>query len=360
MVCLNVVLPGRDYPIHIDAGLLQERTRIAQAIPAQQIMIVTNTRVGPLYLDSLVAALTGRQIAHVTLPDGEAYKTLESFERIITALLEARFDRCCTIIALGGGVVGDIAGFAAASYQRGVQYVQVPTSLLAQVDSSVGGKTGVNHPHGKNMIGAFHQPIAVFADLCTLRTLDEREYRAGIAEIIKYGLIGDREFFEWLESNIDALLGQDAEALRYAVKRSCENKAKIVAADEKESGVRALLNLGHTFGHALENTIGYGTWLHGEAVAAGICMAAEMSVREKCLSEAERQRIVALFTHAGLPVEPPAQLSAAAVLRVMQVDKKNRDGQIRLVLMSGLGHAVSNARYELATLEAVLAYYCEA
>ncbi|MGM0594946.1 MAG: 3-dehydroquinate synthase, partial [Pseudomonadota bacterium] len=277
------------------------------------------------------------------LPDGEQYKTLDVCNRIFTALLEQRFDRRCTLIALGGGVVGDMTGFAAATYQRGVDFIQIPTTLLAQVDSSVGGKTGVNHPLGKNMIGAFHQPRLVLADTETLNTLDDRQLSAGIAEVIKYGLINDLAFFEWLEGNIDSLLSRDPAALAYAIERSCQDKAAIVAADEREGGQRALLNLGHTFGHAIETGMGYGEWLHGEGVAAGMVLAAELSHDLGWLEEYEVDRIRRLIARAGLPVQAPEGLSSERFVELMAVDKKVQDGQLRLVLLKGLGEAVITA-----------------
>ena len=290
----------------------------------------------------------------MVLPDGEAHKTLDSLYLIMTALLEARFDRSCTVVALGGGVVGDVAGFAAACYQRGVNFVQIPTTLLAQVDSAVGGKTAVNHPLGKNMIGAFHQPSAVIADLDTLHTLPPREFTAGLAEVIKYGLIRDREFFDWLESNLDKLLARDIAALSHAIRRSCENKAAVVGADEHESGERALLNLGHTFGHAIEHAQGYGNWLHGEAVGAGICMAARLSTRLGTIAPTTRDRVIRLVAKAGLPTEPPSTNSPESLLDAMSVDKKNRDGRIRLVLLDAIGHASLRDDYDPEALRAVL------
>ena len=354
MIRVDVELAERSYPIFIGGGLLGDAALLARAIKSRQVMIVTNDRVGPLYLERLTSGLQDRQLASVVLPDGEQYKTLDSFGLIMTALLEHRFERGCTIVALGGGVVGDLAGFAAACYQRGVRFVQVPTTLLAQVDSAVGGKTAVNHPLGKNMIGAFHQPVAVLADLDTLSTLEAREFRAGVAEIIKYGLIRDREFFDWLELNLDALMARDTAAVTHAIKRSCENKADVVAADEHESGERALLNLGHTFGHAIEHALGYGTWLHGEAVAAGMCMAARMSTRIGMIAPTTRDRIIALIARAGLPTTPPPGTSVGELLDAMRVDKKNQDGRIRLVLLDAVGHASVRQDYDQHALLEVL------
>jgi 3-dehydroquinate synthase len=293
----------------------------------------------------------------VILPDGEQYKTLDICNRIYDALLEKRFDRRCTLVALGGGVVGDMTGFAAATYQRGVDFIQIPTTLLAQVDSSVGGKTGVNHPLGKNMIGAFHQPQLVLADTDTLSTLDDRQLSAGIAEVIKYGLINDLEFFEWLEANMDALLARDAQALAYAIERSCHDKACVVAADEKESGQRALLNLGHTFGHAIETGMGYGEWLHGEGVATGMVLAAELSRDMGWITDAEVMRIRQLIEKARLPVQAPATLSSERFLDLMAVDKKVQDGQLRLVLMKALGQSVISAEATREQIRATLDHH---
>ncbi len=352
---LTVALGPRSYPIYIGAGLLADPALYRDHIRGRQVMVVTNETVAPLYLDRTLAALTGYDARPVILPDGERYKTLDVWNRIFDALLEARFGRDCTLIALGGGVIGDMAGFAAASYQRGVAFIQVPTTLLAQVDSSVGGKTGVNHPAGKNMIGAFHQPRAVIADTATLDTLPDRELSAGLAEVIKYGLIRDAAFLGWIESRLPDLLRRDPEALAYAIRRSCENKAEIVAEDELEAGQRALLNLGHTFGHAIETGAGYGSWLHGEAVGAGMCMAADLSARLGWLSEPDVRRVRAIVAAAGLPTRPPADLTASRFLELMAVDKKVLEGRLRLVLLKGLGAAVVSGDFDpdllLATLE---------
>lgn len=339
MIKLEVNLGARSYPIYIGSGSLADESVIKSQIGSRQIMVVTNETIAPLYLAPVKAAFSDRIVATVALPDGEQFKTLDSLNLIISALLEHSFDRSCTLIALGGGVVGDITGFAAACYQRGVDYVQVPTTLLAQVDSSVGGKTAVNHPLGKNMVGAFHQPRCVITDISTLTTLEPRQLRAGIAEIIKYGLISDPEFFIWLEANLDKLLNLDPESLTYAIQRSCENKAAIVAKDELESGVRALLNFGHTFGHGIENVLGYGHWLHGEAVACGMCMAADLSMRMGLLSTGDYERIVSIIIRAGLARVPPSGLNPQDLAAAMQVDKKNRSGRIRLILMRAIGDA---------------------
>ena len=340
MKTLHVELGDRRYPIYIGSGLLDQPDWLRPHIPSRQVLVVSNTTVAPLYLKRTLATLGGLRCEAVILPDGEQYKTLAVLDEIFTALLQQRFDRNCTIIALGGGVVGDMAGFAAACYQRGVHFIQIPTTLLAQVDSSVGGKTAVNHPLGKNMIGAFYQPRCVLADTDTLATLPDRELSAGLAEVIKYGLIRDLPFLEWLEANLDALLAREGSALSEAIERSCRNKAEIVAADERETGERALLNLGHTFGHAIETGTGYGTWLHGEAVALGMVLAAELSARLGWLNEKQVERIRTLLDRARLPLAPPPDLSADDFLRLMAVDKKVKDGQLRLILPRGLGQSI--------------------
>lgn len=354
---LEVDLGERSYPIYIGPGLIKDAGLFQRHISGRQVMVVTNETVAPLYLEQLRSTLSGFQLGTVILPDGEAHKNLAVWNRIFDALLAQRFDRRCTIVALGGGVIGDMAGFAAACYQRGVPFVQVPTTLLSQVDSSVGGKTGVNHPLGKNMIGAFYQPRCVIADTATLQTLEQRQLCAGIAEVIKYGLIDDPEFFVWLEQNIEALRLREAGALAYAIERSCRDKAQVVAADERESGQRALLNLGHTFGHAIETGVGYGEWLHGEAVGAGICMAADLSCRLGWLTEEDRGRIVRLVERAGLPAVPPATLSASRLRELMAVDKKVLDGCLRLVLLKGIGHAIVTDGYDQGVLDITLDTY---
>ncbi len=354
MTTLTVALGERAYPIHIGAGLLADPILYCPHLIGTQVMIVTNETVAPLYLEQLSQALTGYQVREVILPDGEQYKTLEVWNRIFDALLDARFGRNCTLIALGGGVIGDMAGFAAACYQRGVAFIQVPTTLLAQVDSSVGGKTGVNHASGKNMIGAFYQPRAVIADTTTLNTLPQRELSAGLAEVIKYGFIRDADFLDWLEAQLPALLARDPDALAHAIQRSCEIKAEIVAADELESGQRALLNFGHTFGHAIETGAGYGNWLHGEAVGAGMCMAADLSARFGWLSAADLARVRRLVASAGLPTEPPADLSVERFLELMAVDKKVLNGTLRLVLLRQLGEATVTGNIDPGLLQATL------
>lgn len=357
MQTLTVNLGERSYPIYISTGLLGQSDLLGKFIAGKQVLIVTNETVAPLYLEKTQAMLTGFQHETVILPDGEHYKNLQVLNRIFDALLEQSFNRDCTLIGLGGGVIGDMAGFAAACYQRGVSFVQIPTTLLAQVDSSVGGKTGVNHPLGKNMIGAFHQPRGVLIDSNTLNTLTDRELSAGMAEVIKYGLIRDFAFFEWLEDAMDALLNRESNALISAIARSCQNKAEIVALDERESGVRALLNLGHTFGHAIEAGLGYGVWLHGEAVAAGMCLAAKLSARLGWLTQDQVKRVVTLLQRARLPVQLPNNLNSETMLRFMAVDKKVQQGRLRLILLKTLGDGTIvdgvNPNLLRATLEAV-------
>jgi 3-dehydroquinate synthase len=320
--------------------------------------VVTNETIAPLYLSTVLNNLQEYIVETVILPDGEQFKTLEFVTQIFDKLLSKKFSRNATLIALGGGVIGDMGGFAAACYQRGIAFLQVPTTLLAQVDSSVGGKTGVNHPLGKNMIGAFYQPQCVIADADVLDTLDDRQLSAGLAEVIKYGLIRDAEFFEWLENNIEALLARDKLSLAYAIEKSCLNKAEIVAEDETETGIRATLNLGHTFGHAIETGTGYGTYLHGEAVAIGTCQAADLSRRLDLLeSDTDVERIIALFKKARLPVEPPEQLDTNRFLELMAVDKKNVDGQIRLILLKKIGVATLPVDVALDILKMTLKTY---
>jgi len=354
MKTLTVDLGDRSYPIYIGSGILARPELLTPHVQGRQVMIVSNETVAPLYLQAVQSGLGDCSFEAVILPDGEQFKTIPVWNQIFDALLAARFDRHCIVLALGGGVIGDMAGFAAACYQRGVGYIQIPTTLLAQVDSSVGGKTGVNHMLGKNMIGAFYQPQCVIADTGVLDTLDDRQLRAGVAEIIKYGLIRDSGFFDWLEVNIKALLDRDAEALSYAIERSCRNKAEIVAADERESGVRALLNLGHTFGHAIETGMGYGKWLHGEAVAAGMCMAADLSYRLQYLDKQGLDRCCSLIERAGLPTRAPAALSVERMLELMAVDKKVQDGRVRLVLLDTIGKASIHGDYSRALLEETL------
>ena len=337
---LRVELGERSYPIHIGRGILDEADLLRAHVHGRRAAIVTNTTVAPLYADRLAAALesAGARTLRIVLPDGEAHKDWQTLDRIFAALLEARADRRTILVALGGGVVGDLTGFAAATYQRGIAHLQVPTTLLAQVDSSVGGKTAINHALGKNMVGAFHQPAAVIVDTATLATLPPRELAAGLAEVVKYGAIHDLDFLGWIESNAARLEARDPEALAHAIRRSCEIKAAIVAEDEREAGARALLNFGHTFGHAIESAQGYGAWLHGEAVATGMALAARFSVSTGRIAQADAQRLIGLLERLGLPVEPP-RIARDVWLEYMGRDKKNEDGRITLILLDRLGRA---------------------
>ncbi len=353
---LNVDLADRSYPIFIGHNLLQQHNLITDYIKGSSAVIVSNTTVAPLYLDQITAALNSANIRFdtVILQDGEQFKTLATVEQIIDTLIENRHDRKTTLIALGGGVVGDITGFAAAIYQRGINFIQVPTTLLSQVDSSVGGKTGVNHPLGKNMIGAFHQPQCVIADTQTLATLPDRELSAGMAEVIKYGLIHDADFFHWLEKNISQLMQRDTNLLSEAIHVSCKTKADIVAIDEKESGIRAILNLGHTFGHAIESAMGYGNWLHGEAVATGMVMAVDLSERHQWIDDQVKSRTVELLSKANLPVKSPGEMSPQQFMNIMAIDKKVDQGVIKLVLLEKLGKALITADYQADLLQQTL------
>ncbi|MBP8126997.1 MAG: 3-dehydroquinate synthase [Aeromonadaceae bacterium] len=351
---LNVELADRSYPISIGSGLLAQRDLFTQAIRGRRVMIVTNETVAPLYLQRLQQTLDGYQLDACVLPDGEAYKTLDSFGQIMTALLEGGHGRDTTIVALGGGVIGDLAGFAAASYQRGVAFIQIPTTLLSQVDSSVGGKTGVNHPLGKNMIGAFYQPKAVIIDTDCLATLPRRELSAGLAEVIKYGIIWDAEFFAWLERNIAGLLALDASLLIQAILRCCSIKADVVSQDETETGVRALLNLGHTFGHAIESEQGYGNWLHGEAVAAGTMLAARTALQLGLLNQAQVMRIRTLLAAVELPLSAPADMDFPVFMRHMMRDKKVLAGKLRLILPTNIGQADLFSDVSETVLQAVI------
>ena len=344
MQTLTVGLGERSYPIHIGSGLLDRAELLQSALPRKRAAIVTNTTVAPLYLEKLRQTLQsiGTSSVPIILPDGEEYKNSATLNLIYDALLTNRCERTTPLIALGGGVIGDMTGYAAATYLRGVPFIQIPTTLLAQVDSSVGGKTGINHPLGKNMIGAFYQPKLVLADTDTLNTLPDNELAAGVAEVIKYGLIRDPAFFEWLEQNMDRLLARDTKALQYAIACSCQNKAEVVAADERENGERALLNLGHTFGHALESGMGYGNWLHGEGVAAGTIMAADLSQRLGWIDAQDVARIRSLFERTGLPTVAP-NMGAEKYLDLMGLDKKVEGGKMRFVLLKAIGHAVVSA-----------------
>jgi 3-dehydroquinate synthase len=354
MKTLHVALADRSYPIYIGRDLLSQTTLLTQHINSHEVLVVTNETVAPLYLQPVLAVLKDYRCESVVLPDGEQFKTLDVMNQVFDQLLTMHFSRQVTLIALGGGVIGDMTGFAAACYQRGVPFIQIPTTLLSQVDSSVGGKTAVNHALGKNMIGAFYQPQCVIADTDTLTTLDDRQLSSGLAEVIKYGLINDLEFFEWLEQNMPALRAREPDVLAEAIERSCLDKANIVASDELEHGVRALLNLGHTFGHAIETGMGYGNWLHGEAIASGMVMAADLSQRMGWLTIQDVERIKTLFLAAGLPITTPEGMTVEQFMSLMSVDKKVQDGVIRLVLLQDLGKAVISDDYSLDMLNETL------
>ena len=354
MKTLELDLGERSYPIYIGSGLLAQTELITRHVAGSRVAIVSNETIAPLYLEPLRTALAGFDPLSIVLPDGEEYKNIEWLNRIFDRLLESRCDRQVTMIALGGGVVGDMTGFAAACYQRGVPFIQIPTTLLAQVDSSVGGKTGINHPLGKNMIGAFYQPKCVLIDTDTLKTLPDEELSAGLAEVIKYGLIRDTDFLGWLEQNMDRLLARDPEALTTAIYRSCEYKAEVVAADERETGQRALLNLGHTFGHAIETGMGYGNWLHGEAVAAGMAMAADLSCRLGWISRADVERVQNILAAARLPVRAPGEMSVDQFEQLMAVDKKVKAGKLNLVLLRALGDAIISDQFDAQKLKETL------
>ena len=352
---LEVGLGERAYPIHIGPGLLEDAARWRTAITGRHVLVVSNETVAPLYLERVMAGLAGCQTASLVLPDGEAYKTLEQTARVYAALAAMGASRDACIVALGGGVIGDLAGFAAASWMRGIDFLQMPTTLLAMVDSSVGGKTGVNLPAGKNLVGAFHQPCAVVADTDTLDTLPDREYRAGLAEVVKYGALGDADFFAWLEQRAEALNARDADTVAQAIARCCAQKAAIVARDETERGERALLNFGHTFGHALETECGYGTLLHGEAVAIGMGQAATLSTQLGMAGAADATRLSSLLQSFGLPVTAPAGLDPDALLAHMRLDKKNLGGRLRLILWRGIGRAEIVGGVDEARVREVLA-----
>lgn len=355
-----VDLGPRSYPIVIGKNILEtsiDAEFLSSKIRGENVCIITNETVAPLYLDTLKKNLSEFKCSHIVLPDGERYKTMDSIQRIMTVLLEQRQNRTLTLIALGGGVIGDMTGFAAACYQRGVDFIQVPTTLLAQVDSSVGGKTGVNHPLGKNMIGAFKQPTSVIIDTATLTTLPDREFNAGMAEVIKYGLIWDASFFHWIEDNVEPLKNRDSDALAYAIAKSCEIKAIVVAEDETEQGIRATLNLGHTFGHAIETHTGYGNWLHGEAVATGMLMAVAMS--ENDVEASTFARLQLLTEQFDLPVRPPKGMNQHHFIQHMSVDKKNVDESIRLVLLKKLGKAYVTSDYSKQLLSQVFQQFVQ-
>jgi len=358
MKTLQVDLGDRSYPIYIGPNLMANKELLQERIRGQQVMIVTNETIAPIYLQTIEAALHGKTVASVVLPDGEKYKHLDTLNLIFDALLEHKFNRMVTLVALGGGVIGDMTGFAAACYQRGVDFVQVPTTLLSQVDSSVGGKTGVNHAQGKNMIGAFYQPRSVLIDTNSLRTLPEREFAAGMAEVIKYGLIADAEFFAWLEANVGALMAREEKALQYAIAMSCQTKAWVVAQDEREGGIRAILNLGHTFGHAIETATQYTAYLHGEAVAVGMLMAMDLSQKLGAVSADDYQRTQHLIEACGLPTKTPEGMSIDQFMSLMSVDKKVLDGSLRLVLLEELGKAYVGNEFSQAALRDTLGAFC--
>ncbi len=353
MKILNVDLGDRSYPIYIGKDILQDKKIITSHIKTKTICIVSNTTVSKLYLENLKNLLDDYQVVEAIIADGEEFKNYDSLNYIYTKLLENQCNRDTTILALGGGVVGDIAGYAAATFLRGIPFIQIPTTLLAQVDSSVGGKTGINHLLGKNMVGAFYQPQSVVIDLNVLNTLDERQISAGLAEVIKYGLIWDKDFFEYLEKNIDNLKQLDFEHLEHAVFRSCEIKAKVVSKDEKESGIRAVLNLGHTFGHAIENCLGYGEWLHGEAVGCGMVLAAKVSLAHGWLNESEFEKIKNLISRANLPIEKP-DIPYEDFIGAMKLDKKNKNKEIYLVLQQGIGKAIVTNNYSSSELDNII------
>ncbi|KAI3829109.1 hypothetical protein L1987_03224 [Smallanthus sonchifolius] len=361
---VDVDLGDRSYPIYIGSGLLNQPDLLQRHIHGKRVLVVTNTTVAPLYLDKVVSALTvgnpNVTVESVILPDGEKYKDMDTLMKVFDKAIESRLDRRCTFVALGGGVIGDMCGYAAASFLRGVNFIQIPTTVMAQVDSSVGGKTGINHRLGKNLIGAFYQPQCVLIDTDTLNTLPDRELASGLAEVIKYGLIRDAPFFEWQEENIHALMARDPDAFAYAIKRSCENKAEVVSQDEKESGLRATLNLGHTFGHAIETSYGYGHWLHGEAVAAGTVMAVDMSYRLGWIDESIVERVTNILKQAKLPISPPEMMTVDMFKSVMAVDKKVADGLLRLILLKGpLGGCVFTGDYNRKALDETLHAFCK-
>ena len=346
MKTINVKLEKRGYPIYVGKGLLENYDLFKKHIPGKRVAIVTNDKVGSLYLQKISNTLSvEKEIIPIILPDGEAFKNSESLNLIYDELLAKKANRQITLIALGGGIIGDMTGFAAATFMRGVDFIQIPSTLLSQVDSSVGGKTGINHPRGKNMIGAFHQPKCVIADVDLLETLPDKELSAGMAEVIKYGLIRDVSFFEWLENNIKGIMERDPSLIIEAIVRSCQNKADIVESDEFESGIRAILNLGHTFGHAIETATGYNQWLHGEAIATGMVMAADLSLQMGWLTKEENDRIKSLITNTNLPINPP-EISKQQFLELMQLDKKTKEDQINLVLQQGIGKAVLTSEYD--------------
>ncbi|GLU19743.1 hypothetical protein SLE2022_359730 [Rubroshorea leprosula] len=361
---VDVDLGNRSYPIYIGSGLLERPELLQRHVHGKRVLVVTNNTVGPIYLDKVVDSLTrgnpNVSVENVILPDGEKYKDMDTLMKVFDKAIESRLDRRCTFVALGGGVIGDMCGYAAASFLRGVNFIQIPTTVMAQVDSSVGGKTGINHRLGKNLIGAFYQPQCVLIDTNTLNTLPDRELASGLAEVIKYGLIRDAEFFEWQEKNMEKLMARDPDALAYAIKRSCENKAEVVSLDEKESGLRATLNLGHTFGHAIETGLGYGQWLHGEAVGAGMVMAVDMSYRLGWIDSSIVKRVHSILERAKLPTAPPETMTVDMFKSVMAVDKKVADGLLRLILLKGpLGNCVFTGDYDRKALDDTLRAFCK-
>lgn len=357
MKTISINLGDRSYDILIASGILDNSKQLLPWIGGQQVFIITNEVVAPLYLDRIKISLSDKSVEEIVLADGESIKTLQTAEKIFDKMISIPLDRSTTVIALGGGVVGDIAGFIAACYQRGIPFIQIPTTLLSQVDSSVGGKTAVNHPRGKNMIGAFHQPQRVLIDASTLSTLQPRQFSSGVAEVIKYGMINDPSFFGWMEKNIDLVMALDEDALEYMIEQSCLNKANIVEQDEREGGIRALLNLGHTFGHAIETATGYTGWLHGEAIALGMMMAGFMSNLQGEFSEQALDQLKSLLNRARLPVEPSTDFSPKALKELMLLDKKVKQGKLRLVLLKGIGQAYIADEYDEAALDATLEYF---
>jgi 3-dehydroquinate synthase len=357
MKVIEVDLGERSYPIYIGESLLSDKSLFEKHITSNQVLVVSNELVAPLYLKSVEEKLSNVDFETLILPDGEIIKSLDSLNLIITRLMEKKYSRTCVLIALGGGVIGDLTGFAAACYQRGVKFIQIPTTLLAQVDSSVGGKTAVNHPLGKNMIGAFHQPSAVIADTKVLSSLPDREFSAGLAEVIKYGIIRDIDFYDWLETNIESVMNRDDSALEYTIERSCINKAEVVAEDERESGIRAILNLGHTFGHAIETALDYKEWLHGEAVGCGMLMAADLSMRLGLIELDKVDRIKRLLERTNLPTHIHKNVKLEQMLENMKVDKKSRDGVLYLILLNDIGNAIVSADYTEQALKETINHF---
>ena len=359
MKTIEVDLADRSYPIYIGNSLIKNKELIAKHINSKQVLVVTNETIAPLYLKSVEDVLEAINHETLILPDGETYKSLDSFNEVISRLMEKKFSRTCLLIALGGGVIGDLTGFVAACYQRGVKFIQIPTTLLAQVDSSVGGKTAVNHALGKNMIGEFHQPTAVIADTQTLSTLPDREFSAGLAEVIKYGIIRDREFYSWLENNIEVIMQRDDDAMEYCIERSCINKAEVVAEDERESGIRAILNLGHTFGHAIETALNYKEWLHGEAVGCGMLMAADLSKRLGLLEQDKVDSIRSILERTNLPTKIHKDVKADQMFENMKVDKKSRDGVLYLILLKDIGEAIITPDYTEEALKETINHFLD-